>query len=105
MLTVSASVGISAVALRFFSVYGQRQALSNPYTGVGAVFASALLNGHRPLILEDGHQIRDLIHVSDVVRACMRAIQHDRISSAVLSSSDPWRGADRARNRQPLSAV
>ena len=65
---------IPAVALRFFNVYGTRQALSNPYTGVLAIFASRLLNGNPPLIFEDGNQRRDFVHVSDVARACRLAL-------------------------------
>jgi dTDP-L-rhamnose 4-epimerase len=57
------------VALRYLNVYGARQALGNPYTGVAAIFAARVLNGKRPLVFEDGAQIRDLVHVSEVVRA------------------------------------
>jgi dTDP-L-rhamnose 4-epimerase len=85
VLTVGASLGISAVALRFFNVYGARQALSNPYTGVGAIFSSALLNRRRPLVFEDGRQLRDFIHVSDVVHACMLAIQRQDLRGIVLN--------------------
>jgi dTDP-L-rhamnose 4-epimerase len=63
------------VALRFFNVYGPRQALSNPYTGVAAIFASRILNGQPPLIYEDGRQSRDFVHVSDVAQAVLLAIQ------------------------------
>jgi dTDP-L-rhamnose 4-epimerase len=66
---------IPTVALRFFNVYGTRQALSNPYTGVLAIFASRLLNGNPPLIFEDGRQMRDFVHVSDVARACRLALE------------------------------
>jgi dTDP-L-rhamnose 4-epimerase len=66
---------VPAVALRFFNVYGPRQALSNPYTGVLAIFASRLLNDNPPLIYEDGGQRRDFVHVSDVVRACRLALE------------------------------
>ena len=62
-----AAYGIPTVALRFFNVYGPGQALSNPYTGVAAIFASRLLNGRSPMIFEDGAQTRDFIHVSDIV--------------------------------------
>jgi dTDP-L-rhamnose 4-epimerase len=62
------------VALRFFNVYGPGQALSNPYTGVAAIFASRLLNGRPPVIFEDGEQSRDFTHVSDIVRAIMLAL-------------------------------
>ena len=65
---------IPTVALRYFNVYGSRQALSNPYTGVAAIFSSRLLNGKPPLVNEDGKQSRDFIHVSDVVRANLLAM-------------------------------
>ena len=66
---------IPTVALRFFNVYGPRQALSNPYTGVMAIFASRLLNGHAPLIFEDGRQQRDFVSVYDVARAARLALE------------------------------
>jgi dTDP-L-rhamnose 4-epimerase len=77
VLTVGRSIGIPAIALRFFNVYGTRQSLSNPYTGVAAIFASALLNGRAPLVFEDGLQARDFVHVRDVARACRFAIEED----------------------------
>jgi dTDP-L-rhamnose 4-epimerase len=61
--------GIEGVCLRLFNVYGPGQALSNPYTGVLAIFASRLLNGQPPMIFEDGEQRRDFVHVDDVARA------------------------------------
>jgi len=66
--------GIETVCLRLFNVYGPGQALSNPYTGVLAIFASRLLNGQQPLIFEDGEQRRDFVHVSDVARAFADAL-------------------------------
>jgi dTDP-L-rhamnose 4-epimerase len=74
-LMTGRAYSIPTVALRFFNVYGTRQALSNPYTGVLAIFASRLLNGNPPLIYEDGRQMRDFVHVSDVARACRRALE------------------------------
>jgi dTDP-L-rhamnose 4-epimerase len=74
---IGRAYGIPTVALRFFNIYGTRQALSNPYTGVLAIFASRLLNGNRPLIFEDGHQQRDFVSVADVVQACRRALESD----------------------------
>jgi dTDP-L-rhamnose 4-epimerase len=65
------------VALRFFNVYGPHQALSNPYTGVLAIFASRLLNGNAPLVYEDGEQRRDFVNVNDVARACVLALDRD----------------------------
>ena len=67
--------GIESVCLRLFNVYGPGQALSNPYTGVLAIFASRLLNGQQPLIFEDGEQRRDFVHVSDVARAFADALE------------------------------
>lgn len=68
---------IPTVALRFFNIYGPNQALSNPYTGVLAIFASRLLNNNPPLIFEDGLQQRDFINVKDVARACRLALETD----------------------------
>ncbi|MBV9358246.1 MAG: NAD-dependent epimerase/dehydratase family protein [Chloroflexi bacterium] len=73
-LVFGAGYQLPTVALRFFNIYGSRQALSNPYTGVGAIFSSRLLNGQPPLVFEDGGQLRDFVHVSDVVQACLLAM-------------------------------
>ena len=74
-LLIGRAYNIPTVALRFFNVYGTRQALSNPYTGVLAIFASRLLNDHAPLVNEDGLQRRDFVSVSDVAQACMLAME------------------------------
>jgi dTDP-L-rhamnose 4-epimerase len=74
-LLFGASYRMRTVALRFFNVYGPHQALSNPYTGVLAIFAARLLNDRRPLIFEDGEQRRDFVSVTDVVRACRLALE------------------------------
>jgi dTDP-L-rhamnose 4-epimerase len=76
-LAVGAAYGIPAVALRFFNVYGERQALSNPYTGVAAIFSSRILNDRPPLVFEDGRQTRDFIDVRDITRACVLALTQD----------------------------
>lgn len=73
-LAVGAAYGIPTVALRFFNVFGARQALSNPYTGVAAIFASRLLNDRPPLVFEDGRQSRDFIDVRDIARGCTLAL-------------------------------
>ncbi len=75
-LAVGRAYGIPTVAFRYFNVYGTRQALSNPYTGVCAIFSSRLLNGQAPTIFEDGEQSRDFVHVSDIVRANMLALEN-----------------------------
>jgi dTDP-L-rhamnose 4-epimerase len=69
--------GIAVLALRFFNVFGPHQALSNPYTGVLAIFAARLLNHRPPLVFEDGQQRRDFVHVQDVARACLLALESD----------------------------
>jgi dTDP-L-rhamnose 4-epimerase len=74
-LMVGKSYAIPTVALRFFNVYGPRQALSNPYTGVLAIFAARLLNGRTPMVFEDGQQRRDFVHVLDVANACRLALE------------------------------
>lgn len=74
-LLIGASYDIPTTALRFFNVYGARQALSNPYTGVLAIFAARLLNRRRPLLFEDGEQRRDFVDVRDVARACRLALE------------------------------
>lgn len=76
-LTVGRAYGIPTVALRYFNVYGPHQALSNPYTGVAAIFSGRLLNGQRPIVFEDGLQSRDFTHVSDIVQANIRAMESD----------------------------
>src|SRR5918995_340736 len=77
-LMIGRAYNIPTVALRFFNVYGPRQALSNPYTGVLAIFASRLLNGNAPLIFEDGLQHRDFVSVFDVAQACRLALEVDQ---------------------------
>ena len=74
-LMIGRAYNIPTVALRFFNVFGTRQSLSNPYTGVLAIFASRLLNDNAPLIFEDGLQRRDFVSVYDVVQACRLALE------------------------------
>ncbi len=74
-VTIGRAYGIPTVALRFFNVYGTRQALSNPYTGVLAIFAARFLNGRAPLVNEDGEQRRDFVSVRDVAQACRLALE------------------------------
>lgn len=74
-LSVGTAYGIPTTALRLFNVYGSRQALSNPYTGVAAIFCARLLNDRSPLVFEDGQQMRDFVHVQDVARAFVAAAE------------------------------
>jgi dTDP-L-rhamnose 4-epimerase len=77
--------GLPVVALRYFNIYGPRQALSNPYTGVAAIFASRLLNASAPLVFEDGRQMRDFVSVHDVVRANLLALQRPAASGLAMN--------------------
>jgi dTDP-L-rhamnose 4-epimerase len=74
-LSVGRAYNLPTVALRYFNTYGPRQALSNPYTGVAAIFSGRLLNGAAPVIFEDGGQTRDFVHVTDIARANLLALE------------------------------
>lgn len=76
---------IPTVALRYFNVYGPRQALSNPYTGVCAIFSARILNNNSPVIFEDGLQSRDFIHIKDVVLANMLAMKEEKANYEVFN--------------------
>lgn len=84
-LAVGPAYGIDVTAVRYFNAYGPRQALSNPYTGVAAIFSGRLLNGQRPLVNEDGLQMRDFIHVADVARATVAALTAPRASGKAIN--------------------
>jgi len=84
-LTIGRAYRIPTVALRYFNVYGPRQALSNPYTGVAAIFSSRILNNHPPCIFEDGLQSRDFTHVSDIVRANLLAMENKKVDYEVFN--------------------
>jgi dTDP-L-rhamnose 4-epimerase len=84
-LTVAPAYGMEGVALRLFNTYGPGQALSNPYTGVLAIFASRLLNHERPLVFEDGEQRRDFVHVEDVARAFLLALERPEAAGRVFN--------------------
>ena len=76
---------LPAVALRFFNIYGSRQALTNPYTGVAAIFSGRILAGQTPVVYEDGHQLRDFVHVSDIVQACCLALGNPAADQQVFN--------------------
>jgi dTDP-L-rhamnose 4-epimerase len=98
-LCVGRALNIPTVALRYFNVYGSGQALSNPYTGIAAIFSSRLLNGQPPMIYEDGQQLRDYIHVRDVVQANLLALDNDAADFEVFNvgTGRPLRIIDIAR--------
>lgn len=84
-LMIGEAYDIPVTALRFFNVYGPRQALSNPYTGVLAIFASRLLNDNPPLIFEDGQQQRDFVSVYDIARASRLAYESREANGEVFN--------------------
>lgn len=83
-LMVGRAYRIPTVALRFFNIYGPRQALSNPYTGVLAIFAARLLRNQPPVIFEDGWQQRDFVNVRDVAEGCRLALERP-VADAVFN--------------------
>ena len=85
MVLFGSTYGIAVVALRYFNIYGTRQALSNPYTGVAAIFASRLLNHRSPMIFEDGRQMRDFVSVHDVVQANLLAMERSEADGMALN--------------------
>jgi dTDP-L-rhamnose 4-epimerase len=84
-LAFAQAYDVPAVALRFFNIYGSRQALSNPYTGVAAIFSGRILAGQPPVVFEDGRQLRDFVHVSDVVQACLLAMNDPAADNQALN--------------------
>lgn len=102
-LTLAPAYGMEGVALRMWNAYGPGQALSNPYTGVLAIFASRLLNGQAPMIFEDGEQRRDFVHVQDVAQAFILALEHPAAAGQVYNVGS---GVDRSvRDVAKLLAV
>ena len=85
VLTIGRAYDIPATALRYFNIYGPRQSLSNPYTGVMAIFLSRLANEKPPVIYEDGFQTRDFISVHDVVRANLLVLENDKADYQVYN--------------------
>jgi dTDP-L-rhamnose 4-epimerase len=90
---------LPVVALRYFNIYGTRQALSNPYTGVAAIFAARLMNGNAPMVFEDGTQQRDFVSVHDIVRANLLALASEKANGLAINigSGDPISIAEVAR--------
>jgi dTDP-L-rhamnose 4-epimerase len=84
-LSLGAVYGVPVACLRLFNVYGPRQSLSNPYTGVLAIFLSRLRAGERPVVYEDGGQTRDFVSVHDVVAAFLAALESPAADGIVLN--------------------
>jgi dTDP-L-rhamnose 4-epimerase len=95
-LLIGRAYQIPTVALRFFNAYGPNQALSNPYTGVLAIFASRILSDQPPVIFEDGYQQRDFVSVYDVVRACRLALESPKADGKAFNVASGHRYAIRS---------
>jgi dTDP-L-rhamnose 4-epimerase len=85
LLLFGRTYGIPVVAFRYFNIYGTRQSLSNPYTGVAAIFASRLMNGNSPILFEDGYQMRDFVSVHDIVQANLFAMESSAADGKALN--------------------
>ncbi|TYB41353.1 NAD-dependent epimerase/dehydratase family protein [Actinomadura chibensis] len=86
------ATGGTVAALRYHNVYGPRMPRGTPYAGVAAIFRSRLADGRAPLVFEDGGQLRDFVHVRDVARANVLAVQR------VAGARPPEPGGLRAYN-------
>lgn len=84
-ITLGRVYKIPSVALRYFNVYGPRQSLSNPYTGVAAIFMSRIKNNNPPVIYEDGLQTRDFVSVHDIVEANIMAMEMDKADYQIFN--------------------
>ncbi|MFT8244346.1 NAD-dependent epimerase/dehydratase family protein [Roseomonas sp. BN140053] len=99
-LTLSPAYGMEGVALRLWNAYGPGQALSNPYTGVLAIFASRIHNAQRPMVFEDGLQQRDFVHVGDVAQSFVLALNHPDAPGGVFNI-----GSGEVRTVQDVAAL
>jgi len=84
-MTVGKAFRIPTVVLRYFNVYGPRQSLSNPYTGVAAIFMSRIKSGKAPVIYEDGFQSRDFVSVHDIVSANIEVMKNEKADYQVFN--------------------
>lgn len=84
-LLIGNTYNINTTILRFFLVYGTRQSLSNPYTGVCSIFSSRLLNNQPPIVFEDGLQTRDFVNVKDICQALTLAMEKEEAKGEVFN--------------------
>jgi dTDP-L-rhamnose 4-epimerase len=89
--------GARVCALRYHNVYGPRMPRDTPYAGVASIFRSALEAGRAPRVFEDGLQTRDFVHVGDVARANLLALDSDWAGACNVASGEPHGVGDMAR--------
>lgn len=85
VMNIGKTYKMPVVALRYFNVYGPRQSLSNPYTGVAAIFMSRIKNNNPPVVYEDGLQTRDFVSVHDIVRANIMSMESDKADYRIFN--------------------
>ncbi len=102
VLMIGQTYDIPAIALRYFNVFGPRQSLQNPYTGVAAIFLSRILSGNRPVVYEDGAQARDFVSVHDIAEVNLRAIESTVCGAVNVGTGQPHGIADIARTLAKL---
>jgi dTDP-L-rhamnose 4-epimerase len=97
--TVCRQLGVPVIALRYHNVYGSRMPRDTPYSGVAAMFRSAIAEGRSPRVFEDGGQMRDFVHVTDVARANVIALDSDESINGAFNvcSGEPRTILDVAR--------
>jgi dTDP-L-rhamnose 4-epimerase len=89
--------GATVLALRYHNVYGPRMPRNTPYAGVASIFRSALESGEPPRVFEDGRQLRDFVHVRDVARANVLALESELRGALNVASGEPRSVSDLAR--------
>ncbi|MGH8793936.1 MAG: NAD-dependent epimerase/dehydratase family protein [Stackebrandtia sp.] len=81
--------GVDVCALRYHNVYGSRMPRDTPYAGVASIFRSAFEAGKAPRVFEDGGQMRDFVHVRDVARANVLALESTWTGACNVASGEP----------------
>jgi dTDP-L-rhamnose 4-epimerase len=84
-LLIGNTYGINTTILRFFLVYGSRQAPSNPYTGVCTIFCTRLLQDKPAIVYEDGLQTRDFVNVKDICQALTLAMEKEAARGEIFN--------------------
>ena len=104
--------GLDVRVARFFNVFGPGQSLTNPYTGICAIFSARCMVGFQPVVYEDGGQLRDFVHVGDVARAIATIAEQGEAGGAYnVGTGNPRSVLDVARaigaefNIEPLIPV
>jgi dTDP-L-rhamnose 4-epimerase len=105
-LLVGGARSLSVAAARFFNVYGPRQSSTNPYTGVAVGFGMRARAGLRPRVYEDGGQLRDLVHVTDVAKAVWRLVGTWQLAGAIrLWQTPAYQGSFNIGTGTPSSVL